>query len=176
MLRFAVIILFVATFIGAMMPSGSSRSSDGNAAEIVPASSSGSSSTEWGGSGSTASSGGEVTLDRAYDGHFYADVRVNGTTVHFLVDTGATGIALSERDAERAGINFSSATFDVIGRGASGSIRGQPVSINEVALGPHVQRNTEAVVIEGGETSLLGQTFLSQIDDVSIHGDKMVLR
>lgn len=178
MLRLAVIMLFVATFIGAMMPAGRrADSADGNSVNLVEGTSSSSSTTTgWGGTGSTTTSAEEVTLSRAFDGHFYAEARVNGVPVHFLVDTGATGVVLSESDAERAGIGFSSDTYDVVGRGASGSIRGQPVAIREVALGPHVARDMDGVVIEDAEISLLGQSFLSQIDDVSIHGDKMVLR
>ena len=45
-----------------------------------------------------------VTLERSSDGHFYADVEINGSTVHMLVDTGAGGIALSREDARSAGI------------------------------------------------------------------------
>jgi len=173
MLRPAITILFVATMIGAVMPAGGAGSDEGNRVQVVDGASA--TTSGWGGTGTTTGAE-EVTLTRAFDGHFYADVKVNGVPVHLLVDTGATGIALSERDAERAGITFSSATFDVIGRGASGSIRGQPVNLDEVALGRHVERNMGAVVIEHAEVSLLGQAFLSQIDDVSIKGHKMVLR
>lgn len=169
----AVMILFVATFIGAMMPAGSNRDGDGNSVQVADGEST---TTGWGATGTTTTSSEDVTLTRAFDGHFYADAKVNGVPIHFLVDTGATGIALSERDAERAGINFSSSTYDVVGRGASGSIRGQPVAMREVVLGPHAAHDMDGVVIENAEVSLLGQSFLSQIDDVSIRGDKMVLR
>src|SRR4051812_26128095 len=47
---------------------------------------------------------GTVELDREADGHFYADVQVNGATLHMLVDTGATIIALSREDARSAGL------------------------------------------------------------------------
>src|SRR6476619_3850934 len=48
--------------------------------------------------------GNAVALDRSADGHFYADVEINGTQVHMLVDTGASGVALSREDARSAGI------------------------------------------------------------------------
>ena len=48
--------------------------------------------------------GSNVVLERSGDGHFYADVEINGTPVHMLVDTGASGVALSRDDARSAGI------------------------------------------------------------------------
>src|SRR4029453_12758841 len=45
-------------------------------------------------------------LKREWDGHFYPDTQINGTTIRMLVDTGATGIALSRDDARRAGIGI----------------------------------------------------------------------
>ena len=48
-----------------------------------------------------------VVLRRQPDGHFYADAQINGATVHMLVDTGATAIALSRDDARKAGIGTS---------------------------------------------------------------------
>ena len=51
------------------------------------------------GSPQFSSEDGSITLDRNADGHFYADVRINGNPVHMLIDTGASGIALSRDDA-----------------------------------------------------------------------------
>src|SRR4051812_41079293 len=53
---------------------------------------------------STLSNNGTLDIPRSENGHFYADVDVNGTKVHMLIDTGATGIALSREDARSAGI------------------------------------------------------------------------
>ena len=53
---------------------------------------------------SVANIDGTVTLQRSANGHFYADVQVNGVPLHMLVDTGASGIALSQEDARAAGI------------------------------------------------------------------------
>jgi predicted aspartyl protease len=44
---------------------------------------------------------GYVAIQRAPDSHFYVDAEVNGTTVHFLVDTGATAVVLAAADAQR---------------------------------------------------------------------------
>ncbi|MFL6735263.1 MAG: TIGR02281 family clan AA aspartic protease [Sphingomicrobium sp.] len=118
---------------------------------------------------------GVVTLDRNSDGHFYADAQVNGTPVHFLVDTGATGIALTAEDARRASVPLG-ASDEVVGMGAGGELRGQFVWLDRVNLGIKEVRGARAAVIEGGDLSLLGQSFLSEFGSVSIEGDRMVLR
>ncbi|MCA1748686.1 MAG: aspartyl protease family protein, partial [Sphingomonadales bacterium] len=64
----------------------------------------------------------EFTTTRAPDGHFYADVRINGATVPMLIDTGASTILLSRTDAQRAGIQVASGDFTSVGRTVSGDI------------------------------------------------------
>jgi len=119
---------------------------------------------------------GTVTLERARDGHFYAEAQVNGMPVHFLIDTGATGIALSREDAQKAAIPMDPAMRQVVGKGASGDIEGQFVTLDRVSLGHKEVRGADAAVLEGGTQSLLGQSFLAEFGSLSIEGDKMVLR
>ena len=126
---------------------------------------------------STASSiGGWTTLDRGANGHFFADAQVNGATIHFLIDTGASGVALTAADARRAGLQFSSQEFSPVGSGASGEVRGKLVSLDRVSLGGHSVDNVSGVILEGGEMSLLGQSFLSQMGTIEISGDRMTIR
>ena len=119
---------------------------------------------------------GAIELQRESDGHFYADVNVNGATVHMLVDTGASGIALSREDALAARIPASIAMTDVIGTGASGAVRGEHVKLERVELGPLSAAGMDAVILDGGGQSLLGQSFLSKFASVAIEGDRMILR
>jgi aspartyl protease family protein len=119
---------------------------------------------------------GAVELDRNDDGHFYADVRINGALVHMLVDTGATGVALSRADARSAGVATSIGMNDVVGRGADGDVRGEFVSLDRVELGSKRVEGIDAIVLNSGEQSLLGQSMLSQFGSVEIQGDRMVLR
>ena len=119
---------------------------------------------------------GSIQLQRRSDGHFYADVELNGTMVTMLVDTGASGIALSREDARRAGIATSIGMNEVVGRGASGSVHGEFVTIDRVALGEKSAEQMPATVLNGGEMSLLGQEFLQKFASVEIRGDTMTLR
>jgi aspartyl protease family protein len=128
---------------------------------------------------STASGGAPVAgvqLRRQPDGHFYADVEVNGAKLHMLVDTGATEIALSREDARSAGLATSIGMQEVIGRGADGDVHGEAATLDRVSLGETTAEGLPAVVLDSGEQSLLGQSFLSKFDRVEIEGDKMVLR
>lgn len=119
---------------------------------------------------------GGIELQRNSDGHFYADVQINAQPVHMLIDTGASGIALSRDDAHAAGIATSIGMNDVIGEGAGGAVRGEWVMIDRVTLGPKTAEHVPATVLSGGEQSLLGQSFLKQFAAVEIHGDTMSLR
>ena len=119
---------------------------------------------------------GAIELQRNGDGHFYADVQINGTSVRALVDTGASGIALSREDARSAGIGTSIAMPEVVGEGANGAVHGEYVKLDSVALGSKRVEGMSAVVLSSGGMTLLGQSFLSQFAKVEIEGDRMVLR
>ncbi|MCA1653825.1 MAG: TIGR02281 family clan AA aspartic protease [Sphingomicrobium sp.] len=118
----------------------------------------------------------DVVLERSSDGHFYADAQVNGATVHFLVDTGSTTIALSEEDARKAGIAVAPGDFSLVGEGASGMVRGKEEVIDRLALGGIEQQGVKATVIEGATTSLLGAQFLDTMDEIVIRKSEMTLR
>jgi aspartyl protease family protein len=118
----------------------------------------------------------EVTLERNSDRHFYADANVNGRSVHFLVDTGASEIALTEEDARKVGVEVDPQKYELIGQGASGMVRGQYIELNKVDLGGIQQSNAKAVVVQGANVSLLGQPFLENVDEIVIRKGEMTLR
>ncbi len=116
------------------------------------------------------------TLNREWDGHFYAEAHVDGTPVRMLVDTGASVIALTADDAVAAGLEWSDDQVRHIGSGASGAVYGVPVSLNEVEVGGLTRQNVRAVIIpEGLDISLLGQSYLSKIGNVAIEDGTMTL-
>ena len=119
---------------------------------------------------------GETVLPRADDGHFYAEVTVDGAAAHMLVDTGATTIALTADDAEAMGIAWSDGDVVPVARGANGIVYGIPVTLGVVQLGEFEARDVAATVVpEGLDISLLGQSFLSRITRVEMEQDRMVL-
>ncbi|MEO0061980.1 MAG: hypothetical protein RLZZ08_540 [Pseudomonadota bacterium] len=119
---------------------------------------------------------GEMTLLRQPDGHFYADAAIEAQPVHMLVDTGASVVALTGEDAQAIGLNWDARDVRPVARGASGEVRGVPVTLDRVALGEIEVRNVPAIIIpQGLGISLLGQSFLSAIRRVEIRDGAMVL-
>lgn len=119
----------------------------------------------------------EFTTHRSGDGHFYADVRINGITSRMLIDTGASSVILSRGDAQRAGIQARPGEFTSIAQTAGGQIALKSVTIDRMALGPINGRNVRAMVAETDiPVSLLGQSFLERVGTVEISGDELRLR
>jgi aspartyl protease family protein len=121
--------------------------------------------------------GGDFTLTRAPDGHFYTDAQVNGTIIRFLVDTGASTVALSKADAAKIGLQFTDAEFTETGQGAGGKLALKPVMLDRIIIGTTDAANVEGVIVNSDmQTSLLGQSWLKRVGTVEIKGDKMVLK
>jgi len=120
---------------------------------------------------------GEIVLTRAPSGHFYADGFVNGTAIRFIVDTGASRVALSRADAARAGLSFADNEFTGTAKGAGGPVAFKPLTLDRVAVGTIEARQVDAAVVKGElATSLLGQSWLKTVGSVSIAGNTMTLR
>jgi aspartyl protease family protein len=117
----------------------------------------------------------QTILDRQENGHFYVNALVNDLPVRFVVDTGASLVALTVSDAERLGIPFSRRDFIVIGRGASGDIRGTEVTLERVSLDGKNVSEVKAMICDGLDISLLGQNFLSRLGTMHVQGDQMIL-
>lgn len=118
----------------------------------------------------------ETVLQRERNGHFYVHAKVNGELVRFLVDTGATGVALTVEDAKRVGLNFSNGEFEHVGQGAAGPIRGKLVMLDDVEVDGKKVSNVSGAILDGAHISLLGQSYLSRMGEVQMRGDYMVLR
>ncbi|MEL7446995.1 MAG: TIGR02281 family clan AA aspartic protease, partial [Pseudomonadota bacterium] len=116
-------------------------------------------------------------LERQPDGHFYVSANVEGTNVRMVVDTGASVVALTGRDASALGLDWDEADIRQIGQGASGAVYGVPANLSEIDIGGFAREDIEAVIIPRGlGVSLLGQSYLAQIDTVEISDDQMILR
>ena len=124
---------------------------------------------------SIPSIGDGAEVRRAGDGLFYVDAVVNGTIVHFLVDTGATSIVLTPDDAQRAGIAVGAPVH--LADTANGRTAFTHVTLSELTVGGVADRQVPALVASDRlPVSLLGQSWLQHLASVTIMGDRMVLR
>jgi len=118
--------------------------------------------------------GGSITLKADERGHFLTDGQVNGGTVRFLVDTGATMIALPAAEARRIGVNYLSGAREMV-QTAGGPTAVYRVKLDTVRVGDITLNAVDAVVIESGlHVALLGMTFLNRTD-IKRDGETMVL-
>ena len=126
----------------------------------------------------TSEGGQEVILHKLSNGHFQAEVMINGQPIDMLVDTGASSIALSREDAERVGIIPENLTYSMTMITANGRARAAPVELGSVAVGPIVRRDVEATVAEEGklDQSLLGMSFLETLGSMQMQTDELRLR
>tara|TARA_R110000868_G_scaffold108842_3_gene296796 strand:- start:23905 stop:24594 length:690 start_codon:yes stop_codon:yes gene_type:complete len=120
--------------------------------------------------------GGAQTIRRNADGHFYIVSEIEGRPVLFLVDTGASMVALSRADAERAGIDTAALRFNRPIQTASGRSSAAGIRISSLRLGDLELRDVDAVVMAEGAQSLLGMSVLNRLSGVEIRGDELVLR
>ena len=120
----------------------------------------------------------EVTLIRSDNGHFEAGAGVNGKSVRFLVDTGATSIVLTARDAQIAGIDVDKLAYTLRTQTANGTGRAALVKIRSLYLGGIERKNLTVTVAERGmlNQSLLGQQFLESLSSYEKRGDRLTLR
>lgn len=123
-----------------------------------------------------ANQGGDTELQRDGSGQFHLTARVNGDDTEFLVDTGADIVALTVADAQRLGISVDPGSFQPLMRTASGTGRGTLVELRSIEVAGHEFRNVTAVVLEGLEINLLGQSVLRRFGSVELSGDRMVIR
>ncbi len=117
-----------------------------------------------------------VVLQRESDGHFYADVQVDGQSIRMLVDTGASVVALTAADAEAMGLEWSEDEVAPVAQGASGPVYGIDTQIERMSVGGNEATSVRAIIIpEGAGMSLLGQSYLSTLGQVRIADDRMIL-
>ncbi len=120
---------------------------------------------------------GAAQIVKGPDGHFWAEAKVDGRAVRFLIDTGATTVALSQTDAQRLGIDIHKLDYRYTVMTASGQTRAASVKLASVAVAGAQVRDVDAMVIEHGlETSLLGMSYLGRLSSFQATPRALVLR
>ena len=122
----------------------------------------------------TASSSGRTTLTADARGHFLTTGQINGRSIRFLVDTGATTVSLSAADAKNVGIDYRSGRR-AIANTANGPITVYVIRVDNVRVGDIVLNNVETSVSEGPpHVALLGMSFLNRTQ-MNRDGDTLTL-
>ncbi len=118
-----------------------------------------------------------VTIPRDARGHFQIEGRIDGRRVEFMVDTGASVVALTEREAARLGLRPVRNDYTAQVRTANGTVRAAPVTLNSIDIGGLVVRDVQALVIPGdalGE-NLLGLSYLTRLKRFEYKEGRLVL-
>lgn len=118
-----------------------------------------------------------ATIRKSSDGHYWANGQVGGASVRFLVDTGATAVALTPDDARRLGfdvgaLNYTNRVITAAGQSRAASVRLASLTVSGARLD-----NVDALVIEKGlDTSLLGMTYLGRLASFQATRQALVLQ
>ena len=124
-----------------------------------------------------AASSSAASIAKSADGHYWAEADVNGRRVRFLVDTGASAVALTLEDARRLGIDTAGLDYDFGVQTASGQARAAHVKLDSIAVAGARVNDVEAFVIEEGlESSLLGMTYLGRLSRFEATRTALILR
>ena len=119
----------------------------------------------------------EFQVWRNTEGMYTTVGSINGLPVPFLVDTGATRVAINANEARRLGIDYRVTGTPSSVTTASGVERAWAVTLERVSVGELELRNVGAVVLEGAlpQQALLGMSFLGRLE-ISSDGRRMTLR
>lgn len=111
-------------------------------------------------------------------GHYFAEADINGTTVPVLIDTGASGVALSYEDAEKIGLRPHGLDYDTPINTANGVVKAARVKLRRVEVDNVRVRDVEGVVLPEGalKGSLLGMSFLSRLSSFRIENGVLYLK
>ena len=118
-----------------------------------------------------------VEIARDSRGHFQAEARIDGRRIGFMVDTGASVIALNESSAAQIGVRPSPRDYTATVNTANGTIKGARTRLSEVNVGGLVVRDVDAMVLpdEALSENLLGLSYLSKLKRFEFAGGKLVL-
>ena len=107
----------------------------------------------------------EVKIPRGKNGHFFTAGAINGRRAKFMVDTGATSIAMNINEARRLGINLRNAKTGFAST-AGGVVETFRVTLDKVSVGSITLHNISASVVDGSHPTniLLGNSFLSKVE------------
>jgi aspartyl protease family protein len=119
-----------------------------------------------------------VVLRADDNGHFWTRGTINGADVDFVVDTGATSVAIDRETAARAGVRPAATDFTVRAQTANGIAAAAPVTFRRLRIGALELSNVQAHVLDGSMhgIGLLGMSFLQRLEGYEVRRDRLYLR
>lgn len=119
-----------------------------------------------------------ANIRRESDGHFWTWADVDGSSLKFLVDTGASVVALTRHDAKRLRINLDELVYDNTVTTAGGEVMSASIRLDRISIGNVALKNIDAVILEEDvlESSLLGMSFLGELYSYEFKGNTMIIR
>lgn len=126
--------------------------------------------------GSVQVSGRSNTIRMGRDGHFSVEALIDGVTIIFLIDTGASDVVLSPKDAGRLGFSVANLNYSKTYQTANGQVQGAPVQLGQITIGSIQVGGVKASVNSAAMSrSLLGMSFLERLSRFQIDGNNLTL-
>jgi aspartyl protease family protein len=118
-----------------------------------------------------------VQIDRAQNGEFALQAKINGTTAPMVIDTGATSVVLTYETAKAAGLPLELLEYDVDVETAGGHTKAARLTLDRLAIGKLVERSVPALVVPRGQmkTNLLGMSYLDRLESWEVRADRLML-
>jgi aspartyl protease family protein len=112
------------------------------------------------------------------NGHFWTRGTINGAGLDFLVDTGASSVAVDLETAAKAGVRPAATDFTVRAQTANGVAAAAPVTLRRLRIGSLELSDVEAHVLDGSMqgVGLLGMSFLQRLESYEVRRDRLYLR
>ncbi len=118
-----------------------------------------------------------VEITKTNNNHFEVIASINNKNIHFLIDTGATNVTLTKKDAQRIGINTKDLKYNIQTNTANGKNWSASIILDYIKIGDIEVKDIRAHVSKSGlDISLLGMSFLSRLKSYSVQRQKMILK
>ncbi len=119
----------------------------------------------------------QLVLQPDRNGHYYLTAEIRGAEIQFLVDTGASIVALTREDAERIGLRPDSLEYTAAFQTANGVVRQAPVMLDQIRVEGFEVSNVQATVSQAPMgMSLLGMSFLRRLHGYQVEDGNLILR
>jgi aspartyl protease family protein len=120
--------------------------------------------------------GGQLIISRNSDGHFYVNSIVNGCKIKFMIDTGASDVALTQADAKKLKFDLSERNYTKTYNTANGKSIAAPILLKRLEIGSSLFENIEGHVGMGElDISLLGMSVIERFNSFKIDKDLLIL-